>query len=83
MTNFQAELPELFEEDKDFVCFDGEEDLVQKTLYYLEHEKERQEIARNGYEKVKKLHSYQMRLQQMLDIVFNNTDPTSCRNKCL
>lgn len=83
MTNFQAELPELFEEDKDFVCFDGEEDLVQKTLYYLEHEKERQKIARNGYEKVKKLHSYQMRLQQMLDIVFNNTDPTSCRNKCL
>lgn len=83
MTNFQAELPELFEEDKDFVCFDGEEDLVQKTLYYLEHEKERQEIAKNGYEKVKKLHSYQMRLQQMLDIVFNNTDPTSCRNKCL
>ena len=70
MTNFQAELPEIFVEDRDFVCFDGEKDLVEKSLYYLSHEKEREAIAMHGYEKVKKMHSYRIRLQQMLDIVF-------------
>ena len=70
MTNFQAELPESFVEDRDFVCFDGEKDLVEKSLYYLSHEKEREAIAMHGYEKVKKMHSYRIRLQQMLDIVF-------------
>lgn len=70
MTNFQAELPEIFVEDCDFVCFDGEKDLVEKSLYYLSHEKEREAIAMHGYEKVKKMHSYRIRLQQMLDIVF-------------
>lgn len=53
MTNFQAELPEIFVEDRDFVCFDGEKDLVEKSLYYLSHEKEREAIAMHGYEKVK------------------------------
>ena len=70
MTNFQAELPEMFEEDHDFVCFDGEKELVEKSLYYLEHEEERKMIAAHGYEKVKKMHSYRIRLQQMLDVAF-------------
>lgn len=69
MTNYQAELPELFEENKDFVCFDSQKELVEKSLYYLEHEKERETIARNGYEKVKKMHSYRIRLEEMLRIV--------------
>ena len=48
----------------------NEKDLVEKSLYYLSHEKEREAIAMHGYEKVKKMHSYRIRLQQMLDIVF-------------
>lgn len=69
MTNYQAELPEFFVENKDFVCFDGEKDLVEKTLYYLSHEEERKEIARNGYEKVKRYHTYRIRLEEMLKII--------------
>lgn len=69
MTNYQAELPDFFTENKDFACFDGEKDLVEKTLYYLSHEEERQAIARSGYEKVKKFHTYRIRIKEMFDIL--------------
>jgi len=36
---------------KDYVPFDNEVDLVEKARYYLEHENERLEIAKNGCEK--------------------------------
>lgn len=69
MTNFQAELPDYFEIDKDLVCFESERELVEKCGYYLAHEEERREIARNGYEKVKAAHSVRLRLSEMLERV--------------
>lgn len=69
MTNYQAEIPLYFEEGKDLVCFDGVDDLREKTDYYLKHESERQQIARSGYEKVRAHHSYYNRLTQILDAV--------------
>lgn len=72
MTNYQAELPDFFVENKDLVCFDGEKDLVEKTLYYLSHEEERKQIARNGHEKVKKFHTYQIRLKEIIEIIENS-----------
>lgn len=70
LTNYQAELPLYFKEGEDLVCFDGIEDLKEKVAYYLEHEEERRQIAENGYEKVKKYHSYVRRIEEMLSIVF-------------
>lgn len=69
LTNYQAEIPYYFEEGKDLVCFDDEKDLVEKVGYYLNHEEERKEIARNGYRKVKEIHTYRKRLEQMLSII--------------
>ena len=69
LTNYQAELPYYFEEGRDLVCFDGVDDLREKVGYYLTHEDERQEIARNGYEKVREKHSYIERIQTILDTV--------------
>lgn len=71
LTNFQAEIPCYFKEGEDLVCFDDLDDLREKVGYYLEHEKERQEIAENGYRKVKEHHSYRKRIQSILDIVGN------------
>lgn len=73
MTNYQAELPDFFVENKDLVCFDGEKDLVEKTLYYLSHEEERKQIARNGHEKVKKFHTYQIRLKEIIETIENSS----------
>lgn len=69
LTNYQAEIPYYFEEGKDLVCFDGIDDLREKVGYYLNHEEERQEIACNGYRKVKEKHSYIERIHRMLLLI--------------
>lgn len=69
MTNYQAELPYYFEEGKEYVCFESEQELVEKCGYYLEHEEERKMIARNGYEKVKSFHTYQNRIERMMELI--------------
>jgi len=66
LTNFQAEIPQYFENGKDLVCFESISDMSRKADYYLIHEDERMQIAQNGYEKVKKYHSYESRLKQMI-----------------
>lgn len=66
MTNYQAELPAFFEIGKDLVCFESEQELVEKCGYYLTHEEERREIAGNGYRKVKEGHSIRARLEKIL-----------------
>lgn len=62
LTNYQADMLELFEQDKDFVYYTDYEDLMAKVEYYLKHEDERNAIARNGYEKVRRNHTYIHRL---------------------
>jgi len=66
LTNFQAEIPQYFENGKDLVCFESINDMSKKVEYYLIHEEERLQIAKNGYEKVKKYHSYETRLRQII-----------------
>lgn len=70
ITNYQAEIPELFEPGKDLVTYESSEHLLELCRYYLEHDDERKEIAHNGYEKVKKLHTYDIRLLQMISLSF-------------
>lgn len=70
ITNYQAELPEIFEIGKDLVAYDSMDSLKELCAYYLSHDDERMEIAHNGYEKVKKLHTYDIRLLQMIDMSF-------------
>lgn len=69
LTNYQAEIPYYFKEGEDLVCFDGVDDLRDKVGYYLAHHSQRQEIARNGYEKVKEKHNYIERINAMLETV--------------
>ena len=68
LTNYQAEIPEYFEIGKDLEVYESQEDLLNKIAYYLEHEDERIEIAKNGQEKVKNEHSYKIKLQKMLEM---------------
>lgn len=74
MTTYREELFRHFEQKKDLVVFEGKEDLLRKADYYLEHEQERKQIAENGYRKVKKYHTYDIRLQEMFRIL------RECRN---
>ena len=69
MTNYQPELELYFELGKDLVIFENKRELVQKAAYYLEHEQERQKIAENGYKKVKRFHSYEQRIKEMMELL--------------
>lgn len=66
LTNYQEDFLEHFEPNIDFVCYTNEEELLGLADYYLQHEEERIKIAKNGYEKVKKYHTYTNRVEFLL-----------------
>lgn len=72
LTNYQAEIPDYFEIGRDLETYESMEELEEKVHYYLSHDEERVEIAINGYEKVAKYHTYEIRLTQMLKILTDN-----------
>lgn len=69
LSNYQNDFSMHFEEGKHYVCYDGMEDMMQKISYYLNHDKERQEIAMNAYEEIKAKHTYDRRLEEILSVI--------------
>ena len=67
ISNYQAEIPEHFIPGEDIVLYDSIPDLLEKIEYYLSHDDERRQIAKNGYNKVKDFHTYDMRLITMFE----------------
>ncbi len=59
-------LQELFEDGKDLVIYQDEEDLIDKIHYYLEHDNERIEIANRGQQKVLQHHTYYHRAKEIV-----------------
>ena len=74
LTNYQTELPAYFTPGVHLDCYGSEDELLEKTEFYLTHEKDRAEIARCGYEAVKKYHNYPERLLEMLTMAFRAPD---------
>lgn len=72
LTTYREDLLRHFENGKELVIFEGKEDLLRKADYFLEHEKEREYIAEQGYQKIKKYHTYAVRLQELFDILKEN-----------
>ena len=69
MTNYQPEIAEYFVDGEDLVMYSSMEDLVEKVAYYLEHDEERKQIARKGYEKLKRNHNLVNKIMEMLKYV--------------
>ncbi len=70
LTNYQSDMDEFFTAGQDYVWYDGKDDLLSKCEYFLTHEKDRTEIAHNGHAAISSAHTYEIRLQQMLESVF-------------
>ena len=71
LTNFQEDFLDDFIPNEDFVYYESEDDLNFKIEYYLSHDKERIEIAQNGYQKVAANHTFQKFFQDIFSIVFS------------
>lgn len=70
--NYQTEIPSYFTIGKEIVVYESIPDLLDKIGYYLSHNDERMEIAKNGQQAVLKNHTYDIRARQMLETVFPN-----------
>ena len=68
LSNYQPELAEFFKEDEEIVLFRSLEECLDKIDYYLSHEDKRAQIARAGFDAVKKNFDYKTGLSKLLHI---------------
>ncbi len=69
LSNYQSEYEEYFCNGENYIYYTDYVDLEEKVEYYLAHDKERKEIARNGYENVKANHTYKNRVDAIMEIL--------------
>ncbi len=69
ISNFQAELPRFFENEKHLVWYYNEEDLYDKVKFYLAHDSLRKDIALAGYNLVKTECTYENRITNILETI--------------
>lgn len=62
-------LRELFEPGQEIVCYKDIDDLRKKIKYYLGHPDEREDIVRAGRERVYREHTYEDRLDEMMQYI--------------
>jgi spore maturation protein CgeB len=69
LTDYRADLEELFEVGREVVYYQDGRDLCKKIEYYLAHPKERETIARCGQEKVLREHTYKRRIEKLISVI--------------
>ncbi len=62
-------LPELFEVDKEIITFNSLSDLREKINFYQNQPDLRKEITNKAYERALNFHTYEKRLEEMLEII--------------
>ncbi|MBE5939358.1 MAG: hypothetical protein E7266_03080 [Lachnospiraceae bacterium] len=68
LTNYQEDFLRHFTPDVDFVYYTSDEDMLTKAEYYLSHDKERKEIAYNGYQNIRNNYTYENIFSQLIEI---------------
>ena len=71
LNEYCPELEDLFDIGKEIITFEfGEvEDMKEKLSWYLAHDDERGKVARAGYERGRKQHTFSARINQIFNIV--------------
>jgi spore maturation protein CgeB len=69
ITDWKKNLHEIFEPEKEVVAYRTPEECVEMMKYYLEHDDERETIARAGQQRTRRDHTFHNRMQQLSDIV--------------
>ncbi len=70
LTNYQEELPELFEIGRDVVAYTSMGEMKELCAYYLDHERERRAIAEAGYETLKANYTYERQMEKMMLLAY-------------
>jgi spore maturation protein CgeB len=69
ITDWKANLHEMFDLGKEVVAYRSSEECAEMVQYYLEHDEEREAIARAGQQRTLRDHTYYKRMQEFADIV--------------
>ena len=69
ITDWKVNLHEIFEPGKEVVAYCTPEECVELIKYYLEHDAEREAIARAGQERTLREHTYYQRMQELVNVV--------------
>lgn len=67
MLPYKDGIEDVFENRKEVVWYHSFDELVELAKYYLEHEEEREEIARNGLLKALREHTFDSAVRRILD----------------
>ncbi|MFC0470068.1 glycosyltransferase [Halalkalibacter kiskunsagensis] len=71
LIEYKAGLPKHFINEEEIVSFNSNVDLLEKVTYYMSHYKERHKIAESAREKTINNHTFEHRMQEMLNIISN------------
>ena len=63
-------LEELFEEDKEMAFFSSKEELLEKVIYFKNHDDERKKIAQRGWEKSHNRLNERLVAKYMFEVAF-------------
>jgi spore maturation protein CgeB len=69
MTDWKANLHEMFEPGTEVVAYRSADECMELIQYYLDHQNEREAIARAGQERTMREHTYYQRVKELVDIV--------------
>jgi spore maturation protein CgeB len=69
VTDWKENLHELFEPGKEVVFYRTPDECAEAVQYYLEHDEEREAIARGGQKRTLRDHTYCQRMPELVDIV--------------
>ncbi|MBU6500567.1 MAG: glycosyltransferase [Patescibacteria group bacterium] len=69
MTSVADDLDKFYTPDKEIVIYKHIPDMVDKIRYYLAHDDERQAIAKAGYERTVREHTYEKRFREIFKAI--------------
>lgn len=69
ITDWKKNLHEIFGIGKEVVAYRSTEECFELIQYYLEHDEEREAIARAGQQRTLREHTYYQRMQELVDII--------------
>jgi len=63
---YNVDFPNGLIDGEDFIIYSNGEDLIDKVEYYLSHEDEMRTIAKNGFNKLLKYHTSEVRAKEFI-----------------
>lgn len=65
--SYNVDFPNGLVDGEDFIIYHNAEDLIEKIEYYLSHETEMKSIAKNGFNKLIKYHTSEVRAKEFIE----------------